>query len=122
MSWVESCCRLSVVCNYLPTFESNDPLRLLGEFDIVGHQDKCGASTGVQVEEQAHDVLTGLGIQIAGWFIGEENARLIDKGAGQGNALLFTPRELDRIMVQAFSQANTMQQLDRERSGLFVTA
>ena len=76
---------------YLPAFEPNDALRLLGEFDVVGHQDKRGASAGVQVEEQAHDVRTGFGIQVAGWLIGKENARLIDEGTGQGDTLLFTP-------------------------------
>ena len=85
------------------TPETNNPLGLLGEFDIVCHEDESRTSFLMQSEEELADHLAGLSIQIAGGFIGKQNPWLANEGAGQGDTLLLTPRKLHRIVLEPVS-------------------
>ena len=46
----------------------------------------------VQLAQQAHDLLTGMGIQVAGRLVGEENGGMVDECAGDGDPLLLPTR------------------------------
>jgi hypothetical protein len=88
------------ICDDHTAPETNNPLRLLGKFNIVRHQDEGRASFLMQSEEELDDHLASLSIQIPGRFIGKQNPRLANKGAGQGHTLLLTSRELYRIVLE----------------------
>ena len=46
-----------------------------------------GAAFGVDGLEEIGDFFLGLGIELAGGFVGEDDVRVVDEGAGDGNAL-----------------------------------
>ena len=55
-------------------------------------------------------MLTVLAVQIAGWFIGQQDGRAHHERASQGHALLLASRELDRIMIPPVRQADAFEQ------------
>ena len=85
------------------TLETNNALGLLGDVEIVRHQHQGRPSFPMQSKEEINDHGTGLGIEIAGRFISEQNPGLAYEGAGQGDALLLTARKLHRIVLQPLS-------------------
>jgi hypothetical protein len=98
--------------NHPASFESNDGSRAAREFLVVCYEDKRGAGLGVEVEEQFDDAMACLAIEIAGWFVREENLRTIDERACDGHALLLAARELGGIVMQSFAQSYASQQLN----------
>jgi hypothetical protein len=88
------------ILNDHATPETNNPLGMLGKFAIVGHEDEGRTGFLMQSEEELNDHLAGLSIQIPGRFIGKQNPRLANEGAGQGDTLLLTPRKLHRIVLE----------------------
>ena len=58
----------------------------LGDIGFVGHQDD-GVAFGVKVVEEGHDFDRCFGVKVAGGFVGEDDAGVIDEGAGDGYAL-----------------------------------
>ena len=54
----------------------------------MGHDQKRNPSFLAQFVEQVQDFIPGLAVQIAGGFVGQDQARCVDQGAGDGNALL----------------------------------
>src|SRR4029453_5812608 len=57
---------------------------------------------------------------VAGGFIREKDVWLIDEGAGQRHALLFTAAQLRRIMAEAIPQPDAGQEVVRSVGGLVV--
>ena len=58
---------------------------------VMCDQHKCRAIAVAQTKEQVHDRGPILTVQIAGWFIRQQDRRLRCAGAGKGHALLFAP-------------------------------
>jgi hypothetical protein len=81
-----------------------------GEALVVGDDDEGFSSFGDEGEEQLHDFAAGGGVEVAGGFIGEEQAGVINEGAGDGDALLFSPAQFMRQVVEAGAEANFFQQ------------
>ena len=67
----------------------------------------------VQVAEQLDDANTGFGVEVAGWLVGEQDARLIDEGASDGGALHLSAGQLARPMPRAMPQAHAIEQFFR---------
>src|SRR5260370_18308851 len=65
---------------------------LVHEGDVMGGDDDRGAGF-VQLDEQPEKALRQLRVHIAGRLIGEQELRPGDHGAGDGGALLLSPRE-----------------------------
>ena len=53
---------------------------------------------GAQREQQLDHGLAGAAVEIAGRLVRQDQARLGDDGAGQGDALLFAARQLAGVM------------------------
>jgi hypothetical protein len=81
-----------------------------GEALVVGDDDEGFSSFGDEGEEQLHDVAAGGGVEVAGGFIGEEQAWVIDEGAGDGDALLFSAAQFMGQVVEAGAEADFFQQ------------
>src|SRR5262245_13536427 len=62
----------------------------------VRHQDDGEAPTGIQPSQQVEDRLAGLGAEISGWFVREQDSRSGDQRPRNGHALLFAAGELRR--------------------------
>ena len=58
------------------------------------------------------------GIEIAGWFVGQQQTRARGESAGDGDALLLAARQLARIMPRARGESDGGQGLGGARFGL----
>jgi hypothetical protein len=91
------------ILNNHATLETNNALGPVGDVEIVRHQHQGRPSIPMQSKEKINDHGTGLGIEIAGRFIREQNPGLAYEGACQGDALLLTTRKLHRIVLEPLS-------------------
>src|ERR1035438_1528416 len=67
-------------------FDVDDAVGVFGDVVLVRNEDD-GIAFGVQAIEQGHDLVAGLGVEISGGYIGEDDGRFIDQSAGDGDAL-----------------------------------
>ena len=56
----------------------------------MGHDDQGGRESGVQFDEEIGDHLSRLGIEVARWFIAEQQPRAAYQGSGDSRPLAFT--------------------------------
>ena len=66
--------------------EVDDPAAVPGQFGIMGDHDN-GFALLVEGSQKVHDHLTGAGVQIAGWFIGDYYAGIVYEGPGHSHPL-----------------------------------
>lgn len=85
--------------------ESDLALCKSGHFWVVRHHDD-GVAVAVQVFEQLGDDLLIGCVEVAGWFVSEQDRRIIDEGAGDADALLFAAGEFAGQVVGAMAEAN----------------
>ena len=72
----------------------------------------------VEVDEQVDDLARGLGVEVGGRFVGEQDRRAVDDGARDAQALLLAARERDRIGLFARQQAHLVERRARTRAPL----
>ena len=82
-----------------------------GHAGVVGDDDEGFAGFIDDAEEHVHDGGTCGGVEIAGGFVGVEDAGIVDEGAGDGDALLFAAGEFGGEVVEAFGEANAVEEL-----------
>jgi hypothetical protein len=92
-------------------YEADDTVGAGHKVEIVCHHDDSQPILPVQVAEQADDFLAVGGVEIAGRFIGKQNARMVYQRASNGRPLHLTAGKLSRPMAQSMTEANTVQQL-----------
>lgn len=56
----------------------------------MSHDDQGGRERGVQFDEEIGDHLSRLGIEVARWFIAEQQSRAAYQGSGDSRPLAFT--------------------------------
>ena len=71
--------------------QANNALTPMGDAGIVGDQDD-GFPDLNQLVEQFQNLLTGLAVQRSGWFVRQEDQRLIDHRASDAYPLLLSAR------------------------------
>lgn len=81
-----------------------------GELVIVSDQYQRGAVLAVEIEQEINDSLAGAGIQVSSGFVGKKDVWGGDEGAGNRDPLLFAARQLVRIVIEAGTKADTLQQ------------
>jgi hypothetical protein len=59
--------------------------------------------------EQAHDLLGGLGVELAGGLVGEQELGAGGEGAGDGDALLLAAGELARALFRVAGEADDVE-------------
>ena len=82
----------------------------------MSDDEKDGVLLLMQVEQQLDDLFRRLPIQIAGRLIAQQQQRLANQRAGNGDALFLSARKFSRTMREAFGQADIRQQLLRARA------
>jgi DNA-binding CsgD family transcriptional regulator len=81
-----------------------------GPRDLVAvGDDDDRRSVGVQFPEQVENVGAGHRVEVAGGFVGEDDRRPADEGAGDGDPLLFPAGELLCLVVRSVDQADPIQ-------------
>ena len=92
-------------------FHDDDALGAGGDFIAVGDEDD-GFAVGVEFVEEVEDFEAGLGIEVAGGFVGEDEERVVDEGAGDGDALLLAAGELLGTVIEAMAEADELREGD----------
>ena len=71
---------------------------VLGDVGLVGDDDD-GVAFGLEFIKEGHDLDAGLGVEVAGGLVGQDDGWLIDQRAGNGDALALAAGELVRLVV-----------------------
>ncbi len=81
------------------------------EFWTVRDHDQCRSLASRQVEQEVGDAIGCIAIEIAGWFIGQEQLGLMQQRTRYGYALTFTTAESTGYVIDATAQAHFFDQL-----------
>src|SRR3990170_2340122 len=107
---------LSHVAHYLALLQRHDPLaHHVHHLPVVGRHDHCGADAVDPVQE-LHYPDAGVRVEVAGWFVGDEDRRLGDEGAGDADPLLLAAGELIRVRALLAPEADELQDLGHPRA------
>ena len=88
-----------------------------GDVGLVGHQHD-GLPLPVQRLEQAHDLLAGGAVEVAGRLVGQENAGRVDQRARDGDALPLSAGELVGPVLDPVAQPHPRERIAGERPAL----
>src|SRR5438105_9600404 len=100
----------ALVADHETVAQPDDPRRESGDVGLVCDQyDRV--SLLVQLLEQAHDLHTRLGIQVAGGLVGEQDGGIRAQGSRDGDPLLLSARQLHGLVVGALQQADGVESL-----------
>ena len=77
------------------------------------HHDHRDAPLPVQLLEDRHDLDAGARIQGSRRFVGQDQLRIVDQAARDGDALLLSAGELAGVMIGALRQTHDRQGLHR---------
>jgi len=89
-----------------PSFELQYPVASSSEVQIMGDEDRRQVAAAAQIGEEVENQLAGTLVQIAGWFVGEEQRGAGGEGARDGYALLLSSGKFSGAMVGAVRQAD----------------
>src|SRR5690625_387094 len=84
--------------------EMDDTFGAIRDMIIVRDHDNRFAAF-VKFVEQLENFLLGLGVEVSGRFVGEDDQRIVCEGAGNCHPLLLASGELCRTVVEAFPEA-----------------
>ena len=85
--------------------ETDGAMSVGGNIVIMGDEDE-GFALLVELIEEAQDLGTRGRIEIARGFVGQDHQRVVDEGAGDGDALLLTTGKLEGFVVEAVLQSD----------------
>ena len=71
----------------------------LGGLRVVGDHDDGLAVLAVELLQQAEDLLGGLAVEVAGRLVADQQRRIGDDRAGDGDALLLAAGQLARLVL-----------------------
>lgn len=74
----------------------------------MSDDNKCGSVRFDLLEEQLQNVLFVSWVEVAGWFIGQEERWRMNQSAGDGDSLLFALRELAGKAVQLVGETESI--------------
>ena len=89
--------------------EHDDAFGATGDVGFVRDQDDGAPVLRMQIGEEFADQGRCHRIEIAGRFVGEDEGRIVDQGAGDGDPLLFTAGEGIRPVSGAIGEADALQ-------------
>ena len=95
------------------SFMQNQPARVVfvHQGNVVRGDDDGGARL-VELDEQPQQPLAEIGIDVAGWLVGEQQLRTRDHGTRDGGALLFAARQNRRQRLHPLAEPDPLQQFD----------
>ena len=80
-------------------------------FHLVGHDDEGQVTLLLNTGQQVEDAGAGFGVQGAGGFVGQQQFRVRDQGAGNAHPLFLPARQLGRVTVPESFQPHLCQPL-----------
>src|SRR5262245_10766271 len=101
--------RASRLLRQLALFEVNEPLGALGGMRIVRHHDDRLLELGVETLQQREDFLGRLAVEITGRLVGEQDRRVADQRACDGNPLFLAARQLAGKVAQSIAESDQLE-------------
>src|SRR5262245_15920705 len=83
---------------------------LVDHLAVVGHDDNGGAGP-VDPVEHLHDPDGGVGIEVSGRLVGQQQRRVVDERTGDGETLLLAARKLVGEALDLVGEANEAQSI-----------
>src|SRR5262252_2920026 len=99
--------------NRLSVTECHDSGAVLRDVDLVCDEYDGDSALAIQALENPHDFDAGFRVEVPGRLVGQQDRRVVDQRARDGDALLLSARELVRMMVGAVAQADEFEHLLR---------
>ena len=90
---------------------ADDAIGVGDQVEVVRHHDDSQPVVAVQVAEQLDDLAAGVGVEVAGRLVGEQDARPVDQGPGDGGPLHLAAGQLARLVLEPVAQADALEQL-----------
>src|ERR1700730_5110826 len=101
-----------VVPDDLAVVDRNHPPAQQGrDVSVVGRHHDRRLLLVVDLQEELHDLPACRRVEVPGGLVGDDQARLMDEGAGDGHALLLAAGELARVLVELAGQTHRLQRL-----------
>ena len=85
---------------------------MVGDVEVVADQQEGRADLGAELADEVEDLLGIGGVEGAGGLVGQDEARAVGQGAGDGDALLLADGEFGGAVVQAIGQADLVEEVD----------
>src|SRR5450631_4439062 len=82
----------------------------VGNCRIVSNEHERGRGLAISIKEERENMLAIGGVKISGGLICHDDGRLHHKGACKRHPLLFSSRQLHRIVIHAITQADRLKQ------------
>jgi hypothetical protein len=86
-------------------FKCDTLITSTGKALVMCHQDQRRRVLGIQGKHQIHHLMSRAGIEVSGWFVGQQQCGLGHERPGERHTLLFTSGELTRQMTCAAVEA-----------------
>ena len=94
---------------YPPVLDHQDAICFLSETIVVCDHDEGDSIFAVHLSHDIEDLITGPAIEVACWFISENNLRLIGKRPDNGAALILAAAHRIRTLVKLFAQTDPLE-------------
>src|SRR5216684_6333690 len=89
----------------LAVAEMNHALCFLCHVVLVGDQDD-GVAAGGELAEEIENLAAGLGVEVSGRLVGQQQRGLVDQSPGDGHALALAARQLVRLVVHPVAETD----------------
>ena len=93
-----------------------------GQALVVGYQDQRGPGIPIQFKEKVLDLRSCFRVEIAGRLVREEETRPIHESPRKRDALLFSTRQLCRVVMGTICQSDVPEEFAGVVRGTTVTA
>ena len=100
--------------------EMHDAIRPFGHCGVVAHHEQRHAVPFARCGEQIQRPLCAVGIECAGWLVGEQQPRTIGERAGERDGLSLPAGQLRGQMVRTVAEADFLQELRAPSSAFTV--
>lgn len=91
--------------------DTDQAVGAVDDLAVVGGEDECSAETPVDVAHQRQDSFAGLVIEIRSGLIGQDDVRLSDQGARDGNPLALPAAQLIRAMTRELGELHDVEKV-----------
>jgi hypothetical protein len=102
--------RSATIGNDLPVAQLEHPVGDIDQGRIVRGDDGRDILTDHEGVDQVHDHAPGMGVELAGWFVGQQEPGPIGQSTGDSDPLLLAARQFVRAVTTALAEPDEVEQ------------
>ena len=88
--------------------DGDDAVSEFGDVGLVGDEDD-GVAAGMKIVEERHDLVAGLGVEVSGRLVRQDDGGIVDQGASDGDALALAAGEFVGFVQHARAEADALE-------------